>query len=314
MAKNGNPTSRVRLAVAPIAWRNDDMPELGGDTPLDTILRESRAADFCGTELGGAFPRDAAAMKPLLDEHHLSLASGWFSGLLYQNQSVDEEMRRMDSQLCCFADLGVQFLFYCDTTESVQSKVNAPLSTRPRLPAADYPAYGEKLTALAERMKSDFGIAMSYHHHMGTLIETEEEIDRLLANCGDAVGLLADSGHIAFAGGDPVRLLQKHAARVNYIHCKDLRAEPMKQALREDWPFMRAVLEGVFTVPGDGHLDFQAFLSAAAANNYRGWLVVEAEQDPARANPLDYSRLGGEHIRRCCEKAGIQVSEEDPLR
>ncbi len=308
-----NTTSCVRLAVAPIAWRNDDMPELGGDTPLETILRESRAAGFCGTELGGAFPRAAAAMKPLLSAHHLSLASGWFSGLLYENQSVTEEMQRMNSQLRCFAELGVQFLFYCDTTGSVQTDIHAPLSTRPRMPVADYPAYGEKLTALAERMKNEFNIVMAYHHHKGTLIETEDEVDQLLANSGDAVGLLADSGHIAFAGGDPVRLLQKHAARIKYIHCKDLRAEPMQRALREDWPFMRAVLEGVFTVPGDGHLDFQAFLNAVAAMNYRGWLVVEAEQDPARANPLEYSRLGGEHIRRCCEKAGINISEEDPL-
>ena len=306
------PRNLVRLAVAPIAWRNDDMPALGGDTPIDTILRESRAAGFCGTELGGAFPRDAAAMKPLLAAHNLSLASGWFSGLLHKNQSVEEEMRRMESQLRCFAELSVDTLFYCDTSGSVQGDPNAPLSTRPTMPPEQYPAYGEKLTALAERMKSEHGVAMAYHHHKGTLIEKENEIDALMAATGPAVSLLADSGHIAFAGGDPVRLLTNHATRIRYIHCKDLRPEPVRRAQTEDWPFLRAVLEGAFTVPGDGHLDFQSFINAAAAIGYRGWLVIEAEQDPAKANPLEYSRRGGEHIRHCCANAGLTVGEEDP--
>lgn len=302
--------SCVRLAVAPIAWRNDDMPELGGDTPLSTILRESRAAGFCGTELGGAYPRAADTLKPLLDAHGLQLASGWFSGLLYANQSVDEEMQRMDAQLQCFAQLGVRVLFYCDTSGSVQGDLHAPLSTRPAMPATAYSAYGERLTALAERMTSEYGIAMAYHHHKGTLVETQDEVDRLMSATGEAVGLLADSGHIAFAGGDPVELLQKHAARVRYIHCKDLRAAPLARALAEDWSFMRAVLEGVFTVPGDGCLDFQSFLDAVAAIHYRGWLVVEAEQDPARANPLQYSQMGGDYIRQCCARAGIGVTTE----
>lgn len=289
------------------------MPELGGETPLEVCLTESRAAGFCGTELGGKFPRDAKALAPLLAAHELQLASGWFSGLLYENQSVDEEMRRMQAQLTCFAELGCRVLFYADTTSSVQGLPETPLSQRPRLPADAYPAYGEKLTELAERMQRDYGIAMAYHHHMGTLIETEAEVEQLLTNSGEAVGLLADSGHIAFAGGEPTAFLTRHAARVRYVHCKDLRADPLAAARREDWPFMRAVLEGVFTVPGDGHLDFQSFINVLAAINYRGWLVVEAEQDPAKANPLEYSRLGGEHIKQCCAQAGIVVSEADPM-
>ena len=305
------PTSRVRLAVAPIAWSNDDMPELGGQTPLETCLAESRAAGFCGTELGGKFPRDARVLAPLLRQHGLALASGWFSGLLYESQSTDEEMRRMRGQLTCFAELGTKILFYADTSSSVQAKIDAPLSTRPRMSAEGRRGYGERLTAIAERMKSEYGVAMAYHHHMGTLIETEEEVDWLMANTGEAVGLLVDSGHIAFAGGDPTRLLQRHAARARYIHCKDLRAEPLAAARAQDWSFMRAVLEGVFTVPGDGCLDFQSYLAAAAAANYCGWLVVEAEQDPAKAPPLQYARMGGEHLKKCCAQAGIVVDEEN---
>ncbi|MGU9957491.1 MAG: myo-inosose-2 dehydratase [Arenicellales bacterium WSBS_2016_MAG_OTU3] len=307
-----NTKSRVRLAVAPIAWSNDDMPALGGDTPLEVCLAESRAAGFCGTEMGGKFPRDAKTLAPLLQQHGLTLASGWFSGLLYGNQSVDEEMRRMREQLTCFAELGTDVLFYADTTSSVQGQMDTPLSKRPRLPKDAFAAYGKKLTALAERMKADYGICMAYHHHMGTLIESEGEVDLLMANSGEAVGLLVDSGHIAFAGGDPTRLFVNHARRIRYVHCKDLRSEPLAAARREDWPFMRAVLEGAFTVPGDGCLDFQSFLNAAAAAGYRGWVVVEAEQDPAKANPLRYSRMGGEHIRECCARAGIAVSEDNP--
>lgn len=299
---------QVRLAVAPIAWSNDDMPELGGETPLETCLAESRAAGFCGTELGGKFPRDAAVLAPLLQKHNLHLASGWFSGLLREG-TVDGEMKRMRAQLETFAALKTQTLFYAETSGSVQGDINAPLSSRPTMPDEEFAPYGEKLTALARRMAADYGIAMAYHHHMGTAIETRRDVDLLMQNTGEEVGLLADSGHIAFAGGDPAELLRKHAARVRYIHCKDLRRAQLAEARRTDCSFMQAVLAGVFTVPGDGFLDFDGFLQAAAENNYSGWLVVEAEQDPAKANPLEYSRQGGEHLRQCCRRAGLEIVE-----
>ena len=286
------------------------MPELGGDTPLEVCLAESRAAGFCGTEMGGKFPRDAALLAPLLQQHGLQLASGWFSGLLRDNGSVDEELRRMRPQLECFAALGVQTLFYAETSGSVQGRRETPLSARPVMERAAFPAYGEQLTALAERMHGEYRVAMAYHHHMGTAIESERDVDLLMEHSGAAVGLLVDSGHAAFAGGDGVALLHRHAARVRYIHCKDLRRAPFAAARAGDWSFMRAVLEGVFTVPGDGCLDFDALLGAAAAIGYSGWLVVEAEQDPARANPLEYSRRGGAHLRACCARAGIAIIDD----
>ena len=326
--------SFARLAVAPIGWSNDDLPELGGDTPLERCLAESRAAGFCATELGGKFPRDAATLRPLLNKHNLRLASGWFSGLLCQNDSVDEEWRRILPQLQCFAALGTTTLFYADTTGSVQARRDTPLSARPRIAAADFAAYGRKLTALAARMNDEFGIRMAYHHHMGTLIESPADVDALMDSTGDAVGLLVDSGHIAFAvvadacrnpGGAPsadsilsaigsgAALLRQYAARTRYIHCKDLRRAPLEATLREDKTFIDAVLDGVFTVPGDGFLDFAAFIRAVADINYHGWLVVEAEQDPARANPLDYSRMGGQHLRDCCAAAGVAVIADDRI-
>lgn len=300
----------VKLGVAPIAWSNDDMPELGGDTPLETCLAESRQAGFRGTELGGKFPRDPGQLLPLLRKHELELASGWFSGLLRESGSVDAEMARMREHLECFAAAGTSVLFYADTSGSVQGDMDAPLSSRPVMPENEFPAYGEKLTALAARMRQDYGIAMAYHHHMGTVIETQRDVDLLMANTGEEAGLLADSGHIAFAGGDPAELMSRYAARVRHIHCKDLRAEPLAKARDGDWSFMRAVLEGAFTVPGDGMLDFDAFLAPAAAAGYSGWLVVEAEQDPAKANPLEYSKMGGAHIRACCDRAGFSVADD----
>lgn len=301
----------VRLAVAPIAWTNDDLPELGGDTPLETCLAQSRAAGFCGTELGGKFPRSAAALQPLLAKHELVLASGWFSGLLFENDSVETEMQRMQAQLTCFAELGVKTLFYADTSGSVQTKMDVGLSHRPRIPDVAFAAWGEKLTTLAERMQSEYGIAMAFHHHMGTLIETPQEVAALMQHTGEAVGLLVDSGHIAFAGGSGVALLRNYAARVRYIHCKDLREAPLAAVRKNDSSFMQAVLDGVFTVPGDGCLDFQAFVNAVAEVGYRGWMVVEAEQDPSKAEPLHYSRMGYEHICACCEKAGVQITTQD---
>lgn len=302
--------STVKLAVAPIAWSNDDLPALGGDTPLITCLAESRAAGFCGTELGGKFPRDVAQLKPLLHAHQLQLASGWFSGLLRRNDSPEEEIQRMRQHLEIFAALDTRVLFYADTTDSVQSQREIALSKRPKMEISEFARYGEKLTTLAARMLTEYGVQMAYHHHMGTLIETQSEVDLLMENSGEEVGLLVDSGHIVFAGGSPAALLRRYAARVHHIHCKDVRRPQLEKALSQDTSFAQAVLDGVFTVPGDGFIDFDDILSEVAKMDYHGWLVVEAEQDPARANPLTYSRMGGQHLRECCARAGIVIIDE----
>jgi len=297
----------IRLAVAPIAWSNSDMPELGGDTPLETCLSESRQAGFSGTETGAKYPMDAAALGPLLARHELQLASGWFSGRLME-VSLDEEKDNIARQLETFRALGAQVLVYAETTGSIQAVRDAPLGTRPVMAPGQWRAYGAKLTALAEHMAAA-GVRMAYHHHMGTVVETAAEVDLLMAHTGEAVGLVVDTGHLAFAGGDPVALLRKYAPRVNHIHCKDLRRAPLEQALRDDTSFMQAVLAGVFTVPGDGCLDFRAVARAVADIGYEGWLVVEAEQDPAKANPLQYARMGYRHLREALAAAGVEVVE-----
>lgn len=297
----------IQLAVAPIAWSNSDMPELGGDTPLETCLRESREAGFCGTETGAKYPMDAAELGALLAAHELQLASGWFSGRL-RTVSVEEEKDNIARQLETFRALGVKVLVYAETCGSVQAEREAPLSTRPVMAADEWRDYGAKLTALAEHM-ADAGVRMAYHHHMGTVVETAAEVDALMANSGEAVGLTVDTGHLAFAGGDPVALLRKYAARVRHIHCKDLRRAAWQEALRADCSFMQAVLDGVFTVPGDGCIDFHAVARAVADIGYAGWLVVEAEQDPALAPPLQYARMGYRHLRAALAEAGVEITE-----
>jgi inosose dehydratase len=297
----------IRLGVAPIAWSNSDLPQLGGDTTLETCLKESRKAGFSGTETGVKFPMDAKLLRPQLEKHRLKLVSGWFSGELLK-RSVKAEQERLRAQMETFKTLGAPVLVYAETTGTVQNRIDAPLSTRPRLADSDFAGYGRKLTELAEWM-ADFGVPMTYHHHMGTVVETQREIDLLMANTGAVVGLLLDTGHLTFAGGDIAETTRKHGRRINHVHCKDLRWEVVKAARQKDQSFLAAILDGVFTVPGDGFIDYHAFARLLAEIGYEGWVVVEAEQDPAKAPPLEYSRIGHRHLTAAFEAAGYRISE-----
>jgi inosose dehydratase len=296
----------INLGVAPIAWSNDDLPELGGDTPLETCLKESRAAGFSGTETGGKFPMDAAKLGPLLDAHGLRLVSGWFSGRLLEG-SVAREKERMERQLATFKALGAPVMVYAETTGSVQTARQTPVSRRPRLAADAFKDYGARLTALAEYM-AERGVAMTYHHHMGTIVETDAEIDLLMTHTGAAVGLLVDTGHIAYAGGDCLAVTRRHGARINHVHCKDVRPAVLAQMRAEDSSFLDAVVAGVFTAPGDGGVDFAAFARLLADISYSGWAVVEVEQDPVKAPPFKYAKMGHDHMTRQLTAVGLAIA------
>lgn len=295
----------IRLGVAPIAWSNNDMLELGGETSLETCLREERKAGFSGTETGVKFPMDPKVLGPILKKHKLALISGWFSGELL-NSTVKAEQKRMMAQIDTYKALGAPCYVYAETTGTVQNKMDAPLSSRPRLPESEFPAYGRKLTELAEWMV-DYGVPMTYHHHMGTIVETQREIDLLMRHTGKAVGLLLDTGHLTFAGGDVAETTRKHGRRINHVHCKDLRWDLLKQVRQKDMSFLKGVLDGVFTVPGDGFIDFHAFARTLFDIGYEGWVVVEAEQDPAKAPAYEYALMGRRHLTSAFEAAGYEI-------
>ena len=296
----------IRLGINPITWSNDDMPALGGDIPLATCLAETRQAGFAGTELGGKFPREAVALRPLLDAQGLALVSGWFDGRALLRDPA-AEWAAVLPHLTLLRDMGCAVVVYVDTSRRNEGDIFRPLSGRPVLDTADWPAYGRRLTGLAERM-ADFGVRMAFHHHMGTIVQTGAEIDRLMAHTGEAVGLLFDSGHCLFAGADPAAVLARHIARVAHVHCKDVRRTVLDQALAGDLSFMDAILAGVFTVPGDGCIPFPALLAQLRARGYAGWLVVEAEQDPRIADPLTYARMGHDNLATMARAAGFTIA------
>jgi inosose dehydratase len=266
----------IRLGVSPIGWSNDDLPELGGDIRLETCLDEAREAGFAGIELGHKFPRDAASLRPLLARYDLALVSGWYGGHLLE-RPLAAEIDAIGAHLGLLSQMGCAVMVFAEVSGSIAGDKLCPLSARPQLGPGDWRDFGGALTRLAEHCARS-GVRIAYHHHhMGTVVESADEIDRLMAATGDAVGLLLDTGHLAFAGADPTAIAVRHCRRINHVHCKDVRPDVLDRVRDADSSFLDAVLDGVFTVPGDGVIDFASILRALARSGYAGWLVVEAE-------------------------------------
>jgi inosose dehydratase len=293
----------VRLGVNPIGWTNDDLETLGDDIPLEVCLREAREAGFAGIELGRKFPRRPAELRAVLQRHGLDLVSGWYGAHLLRHDP-DEEIALMQAHAGLLAALGATVVVFAEETGSVHGRLGVPLSARPRVAEADWPRFAEALTRVAEHLAGR-GMRLAYHHHMGTVVETEAEIDRLMAATRPAVGLLLDTGHLAYAGGDVLAVARRHADRIVHVHCKDVRPSVLAAARGADRSFLDAVVDGVFTVPGDGSLDYRALLRVLRDTGYAGWLVVEAEQDPAKARPLAYARMGFAHMSRLLAELGM---------
>jgi inosose dehydratase len=294
-------SARVRLGTNPIAWSNDDLRSLGGATPLATCLAEARQAGFEGIELGHKFPRTIPELRDVLAAHDLALVSGWYSAELLRRE-VDAEWAAMRPHLDLLKALGATVLIIAETSNAIHGDQGVPLSRRPVLADADWRLFGERLTALAERTAAE-GLALVYHHHMGTVVQSGADIDQLMANTGSALKLLLDTGHATFAGADPLALARRYGERVGHVHCKDVRNAVAGQARAQDLSFLDSVVAGVFTVPGDGMVDFPAVLSALP--QYRGWLVIEAEQDPEEANPLHYATMGCRNLAAAARAAGL---------
>ena len=292
----------INIAVAPINWTNDDLPELGGDIPVETCLSEAQQAGYIAIEKGGKFPTGYDAQKALLSPYGLRMIGGWHSGNLIHG-TVEEEKQRVAEQLALYQKWECPVMVYGETGGSIQLQRNTPMDKRVVHNEDTLKSYGERLSEFGEWLQSE-GVPLSFHHHMVTAIETPFETNFLMENTSDAVGLLWDTGHYYFAGGDPLELAQKWGHRINYVHCKDVRQNVADAMDKSKDSFLDHVIAGVFTVPGDGVVDFQAVANALVAMDYQGWICVEAEQDPAKATPLDYAKMGRDHMVECLTKAG----------
>ncbi|MBE1159391.1 myo-inosose-2 dehydratase [Dyella acidiphila] len=286
----------VKIGINPISWSNDDLPSLGGETPLSTALSEGRQIGYQGFELGNKFPREPQALRELMAGYGLDVVSGWYSGQL-ATRSVAEEIAAVAPHLRLLAENGCKVMVYGEVADAIQGDRSVPLYKRPRFRDEDaFKRYGERLNAFGAHLLKH-GVRLAYHHHMGAYIEAPEDIDRLMLHTGEEVGLLFDSGHAYFGGSDPLALLTRHIGRVCHVHCKDVRPAIVKHARNRQWSFLDAVLNGVFTVPGDGAIDFAAIVDTLRAHRYQGWLVVEAEQDPAVAPSYAYADKGYRTLR-----------------
>jgi inosose dehydratase len=291
----------IRIGANPIGWSNDDMTELGGHIPLEQCLAEAKAAGFEGMELGNKFPREAGKLKPILDAHGLALVSGWYSTFLI-DRDADAEFAAAQAHAALLKAMGCEVLIVAECTRTVHGEKDEPLSRRPVMTEREWRRLTSRLTQFAEKLR-ELGLTLVYHHHMGTVVQSEAEIDRLMRDTGPAVKLLLDTGHALWGGADPAALASRHRDRIAHVHSKDVREAVMARAAREDWSFLKSVVEGVYTVPGDGMINFVTVLRELKA--YSGWVVVEAEQDPEKASPARYAKLGCDNIKRFLSQARL---------
>ena len=296
----------IRYGVNPIAWSNDDDPALGDHIPLEQCLREAGEIAFEGIEKGRKMPSEAWALRMALAPHGLHFVSGWYSlGLLAR--SVQAEKAAMEDHLDLLREMGCEVCILCETSNATHGDRNAPLSSRPVLSEAEWPDFARALTEIARHVQGR-GLIPVYHHHLGTVVQSAGEIERLLALAGAELKLLLDTGHAVAAGVDPGAVADKHIGRIRHLHFKNLRRAVLREAKEKDWSFLEAVRAGVFTVPGDpeGGIDFMPVLRAAADGDYRGWLVIEAEQDPNVRDPKTYQSMGFAALRKMACEAGLE--------
>lgn len=295
----------VKLGISLIAWQNDDLPELTAAFTTEGAMEDAAAIGYAGVERGRRMPADTDGLRAYLDRYGLSLCGGWCSGNLMVND-LETEKAKIRAQVEQFAALGAPCIVYAECSNTIQGNIDQPVSQRPKLGRDDVMAYAAKLSELA-KWSAGQGVPIAYHHHMGAMVQDAEDIDWLMEGSSEELTLLYDTGHLHFAGADPLAVLDKWGHRVSHVHVKDVR-QPMLDRIRaEDGSFLDAVAGGAFTVPGDpeGCIDFAAVITRLKAMGYDGWIVVEAEQDPALAPPYEYSKLGYDHLVKLCRASGL---------
>ena len=289
----------VSLGIAPIGWCNDDMPELGGENTFQQIVSEMALAGFTGCEIGNKYPTDPAELKKALDLRGMRIASRWYSSFLI-SRPIEEEEKDFIANLDFLAAVGANRINVSEQSYSIQGQMDTPILTGDN----KYIMNDEEWDMLCKglnhlgRIAKDRGFKLCFHHHMGTVVQTSEETDRMMSNTDpDLVFLCYDTGHFTFAGESPLTMLEKYVDRVGHVHLKDMRLPVVEEVKKNNMSFLQAVRSGAFTVPGDGDVDFDPIFKVLADAGYKGWLLVEAEQDPAKANPLEYAMKGRAYIR-----------------
>ena len=296
----------ARLGIAPIAWWNDDLAELSDDVSLEECLRQANVAGFTGMETGRRFPMNMNELGPILDRYEMVVCGGWFSGLLLDGD-IEAEKDRIRPQMDFFIEAGAPCIVYGETARSIQGDRMKPLTNKPVLTNEEIKHYAHKMTAFGEWCNEQ-GMPLAYHHHMAAVIETEVELDVFMQHSGEGITLLFDAGHMAFAGGNVMRVIDNHHQRISHVHTKDVRLNVIKGIDRSRESFLDAVVKGAFTVPGDGDLDFELIVNRLAHYGYQGWFVVEAEQDPTINPPQDMAIAGQRELLRVLTAAGYTVN------
>ena len=288
MNENSEHNKSIRFGVAPINWNNDDIPELGSDYTIETILSEMNQAGFEGTELGNKFPNEVSELSELLNTFNLELVSSWHSTyFLLNNQNI--ELKKIEEKVSFLKEANAEVINIAEFSGSVHSDINKSLASRPTLSDSDWELLIGALN-MAGDICNNYGIRLAYHHHMGTCIQNDEEIKKLLQSTDPScVNLCVDTGHLYYAGIDPMKFIENNMKRIEHVHFKDVRKEEFKKYDSSSDSFLNTVLSGIFTVPGDGCIDFSSIVKILQQNHYKGWIIVEAEQDPEKADPLHYA-------------------------
>lgn len=289
----------VKLGIAPIGWCNDDMPELGAENTFRQTVSEMALAGFTGCEIGNKYPSDPAELKAQLDLRGMRIASRWFSSFLL-TKPYEEVEQAFVKELDFLAAVGADRINVSEQSYSIQGQMDTPVLTGGHKHIMDEREWELLCTGLDKlgKIAVERGFKLCFHHHMGTVVQTAAETDRMMAETDPRyVFLCYDTGHFTFAGEDPLAMLKKYVDRVGHVHLKDMRLSVVEEARKNQWSFLQAVRNGAFTVPGDGDVDFDPVFQTLADAGYRGWLLVEAEQDPAKADPLAYAIKARKYIR-----------------
>lgn len=294
---------KVKLGIAPIAWTNDDLPDLGGENTFEQCVSEMALAGFTGSEVGNKYPKDPDILKKALELRGIEICNQWFSSFLLTKpfEEVEKEFR---AQLAFLKTMGSGIIGVSEQSHSVQGMQDTPIfGHKYVMNDAEWDIFCKGLNRLGKIAADEYGICLTYHHHMGTVVQDEDEVERMMEETDKKyVSLLFDTGHFKYCGADPLKMVQKYADRIKHVHLKDIRPEVVEKVKKEDLSFLEGVRQGTFTIPGDGCIDFEPIFRVLEENGYEGYMVVEAEQDPARANPLEYAIRARKYIS---EKTGL---------